>query len=42
LTTDFFEFGTSSTGLGNLGCGVEVGNAVFGLVAEELDDAAPK
>jgi hypothetical protein len=42
LTTDFFEFGTSSNGLGDLGCGVEMGDAVFGLVAAELGDAAPK
>jgi hypothetical protein len=42
LTTDFFEFGTSSNGLGFKGCGVEMGDAVFGLVAKELGDAAPK
>jgi nucleoside phosphorylase len=42
LTTDFFEFGTSSNGLGDLGCGVEMGDAVFGMVAEELGDNAPK
>lgn len=42
LTTDFFEFGTSTNGLGALGCGVEMGDAAFGLVAEELGDAAPK
>lgn len=42
LTTDFFEFGTSTNGLDELGCGVEMGDAVFGLVAERLgDDAAP-
>jgi hypothetical protein len=29
LTTDFFEFGTSTNGLDQLGCGVEMGDAVF-------------
>jgi nucleoside phosphorylase len=42
LTTDFFEFGTSANGLEAEGCGVEMGDAVFGLVAEELGAAAPK
>jgi hypothetical protein len=42
LTTDFFEFGTSSNGLGAVGCGVEMGDAVFGMVAAELGDDAPK
>jgi len=42
LTTDFFEFGTSSNGLGDLGCGVEMGDAVFGMVAEEFGNDAPK
>ena len=42
LTTDFFEFGTSSNGLGAKGCGVEMGDAVFGMVAKELGDDAPK
>jgi hypothetical protein len=41
LTTDFFEFGTSSNGLGALGCGVEMGDAVFGMVADDLGDNAP-
>jgi hypothetical protein len=41
LTTDFFEFGTSNNGLENEGCGVEMGDAVLGLVAEELGDDAP-
>jgi hypothetical protein len=36
LTTDFFEFGTSSNGLEKIGCGVEMGDAVLGLVVEEL------
>ena len=36
LTTDFFEFGTSTNGLEQQGCGVEMGDAVFGLVGEEL------
>jgi hypothetical protein len=42
LTTDSFEFGNSVNGLEQLGCGVEMGDAVFGLVAEELGDAAPR
>lgn len=42
LTTDFFEFGTSTNGLDQLGCGVEMGDAVFGLVAEEMGADAPK
>lgn len=42
LTTDFFEFGTSSNGLGSQGCGVEMGDAVFGMVAAELGASAPK
>ena len=42
LTTDYFEFGTSSNGLEHEGCGVEMGDAVFGLVAEGLGAAAPK
>ena len=42
LTTDFFEFGTSSNGLGDKGCGVEMGDAVFGKVAKKLGAAAPK
>jgi hypothetical protein len=42
LTTDFFEFGTSSNGLGDVGCGVEMGDAVFGMVANDLGDDAPK
>jgi nucleoside phosphorylase len=42
LTTDFFEFGTSANGLEQEGCGVEMGDAVFGLVGAELGDAGPK
>jgi nucleoside phosphorylase len=42
LTTDFFEFGTSTNGLDQEGCGVEMGDAVFGLVAEELGPSSPK
>ncbi|MGV8910861.1 MAG: hypothetical protein ACOH1Y_17950 [Propionicimonas sp.] len=42
LTTDSFEFGNSVNGLEQLGCGVEMGDAVFGLVAEELGAAAPR
>jgi hypothetical protein len=36
LTTDFFEFGTSTNGLELQGCGVEMGDAVLGLVVDEL------
>lgn len=35
LTTDFFEFGTSTNRLHEVGAGVEMGDAVLGLVAEE-------
>lgn len=38
LTTDFFEFGTSSNGLEQIGCGVEMGDAVLGMVVEELKE----
>lgn len=38
LTTDFFEFGTSTNHLEDEGCGVEMGDAVLGLLCEELDD----
>jgi nucleoside phosphorylase len=37
LTTDFFEFGTSTNHLEDEGCGVEMGDAVLGLLCEELD-----
>jgi hypothetical protein len=36
LTTDFFEFGTSTNGLEQVGCGVEMGDAVLGLVVERM------
>jgi hypothetical protein len=36
LTTDFFEFGTSKNGLETEGCGVEMGDAVLGMVVEEM------
>ncbi len=42
LTTDYFEFGTSANGLDQVGCGVEMGDAVFGLVAEGLGATGPK
>ena len=41
LTTDFFEFGTSANRLDQFGCGVEMGDAVLGLVAKELGASAP-
>lgn len=39
LTTDFFEFGTSTNALHLQGCGVEMGDAVLGMVVKELLDA---
>jgi hypothetical protein len=39
LTTDFFEFGTSKNELWRIGCGVEMGDAVLGMVIEELERA---
>lgn len=42
LTTDYFEFGTSTNGLESIGCGVEMGDAVFGLVGERLGADGPK
>ncbi len=38
LTTDFFEFGTSANKLELEGCAVEMGDAVLGLVCEELPE----
>jgi hypothetical protein len=37
LTTDFFEFGTSANALDREGCAVEMGDAVLGLVCDEMD-----
>lgn len=43
LTTDYFEFGNSTTNnLESEGCGVEMGDAVLGLLCDELGTAAPK
>lgn len=42
LTTDSFEFGTSTNRLQYAGCGVEMGDAVLGMVAEELGADAPR
>ncbi len=36
LTTDYFEFGTSTNHLELEGCAVEMGDAVLGLVAAEM------
>jgi hypothetical protein len=41
LTTDYFEFGTTANELWKQGCGVEMGDAVLGLAASELDGAPP-
>ncbi len=38
LSTDFFEFGTSDNNLEERGCAVDMGDAVLGLVCEELDN----
>jgi nucleoside phosphorylase len=38
LTTDFFEFGTSANNLFAEGCAVEMGDAVLGLLCDELPD----
>jgi nucleoside phosphorylase len=38
LTTDFFEFGTSSNGLEQEGSAVEMGDAVLAMVCEEMAD----
>lgn len=35
LTTDYFEFGTSTNRLDQIGCAVEMGDAVLGLAIEE-------
>ena len=43
LTTDYFEFGNSTTNnLQDEGCGVDMGDAVLGLVCSELESQAPK
>ena len=36
MTLDFCEFGTSSNGLEQEGCGVEMGDAVLGMVVDEM------
>ena len=41
LTTDFFEYGTSKNKLEEEGLGVEMGDAVLGLVATEMGNNAP-
>ena len=38
LTTDSFEFGTSSNGMGDIGCSLEMGDAVLGMVAHDMDN----
>ena len=39
LTTDFFEFGTSTNALEKEGAACEMGDAVLGLVVQEMRDA---
>jgi hypothetical protein len=36
LTTDFYEFGTSTNNLDQIGAGLEMGDAVLGLASSEL------
>jgi nucleoside phosphorylase len=38
VTTDFFEFGTSDNGMEKVGAAMEMGDAVLGLVCEEMDN----
>uniref|UniRef100_A0A486XUQ1 Uncharacterized protein n=1 Tax=Rheinheimera sp. BAL341 TaxID=1708203 RepID=A0A486XUQ1_9GAMM len=38
ISTDFFEFGTSANNMEALGSAVEMGDAVLGLVCEEMDN----
>ena len=42
LTTDYFEFGTSTNDLARAGCGVEMGDAALGMVCDELGADAPR
>src|SRR4051812_20988493 len=37
LTTDYFEYGTTTNGLEKLGAAVEMGDAALGLACSELD-----
>ena len=41
LSVDSFEFGTSANNLFDEGCACEMGDAVLGLVCDELGDDAP-
>jgi Phosphorylase superfamily len=41
LSTDSFIFGTTTNELERVGCGVEMGDAVLGMVAKELGGDAP-
>jgi hypothetical protein len=36
LTTDFFEFGTTQNGLDEIGCAVEMGDAVIAMEGQAL------
>jgi hypothetical protein len=42
ITTDFFEFGTSTNGLDRKGIAVEMDDAMLGLVCEGLGSGAPR
>lgn len=42
LTTDYFEFGTSTNKLDEEGIAVEMGDAVLGMVTTELGASAPR
>ena len=39
ITTDFFEFGNTTNNLGNLGCAVEMGDALIAKAINEMSDA---
>ncbi len=42
LSADWFLFGTTTNALHEQGCGVEMGDAVLGMVCEELGPSAPR
>lgn len=42
LTTDYFEYGTTTNGLDQFGAAVEMGDAALGLACEELGSKAPR
>lgn len=42
LSTDWFEFGTTTNALDAEGCAMEMGDAVLGMVAKEMGASAPR